>query len=122
VLNFRPDAPLAVAAVEAIRRGNLEALMRLLRDNPSLATARIGNSRTLLHVSTDWPGNFPNSAATVTALIASGAEVNARSAGGSTGDHPSPPRQRRSRSPARRAGSPRSPLCAGMTNEAPGLG
>jgi ankyrin repeat protein len=91
MLNIRPDDPLAVAAVEAIRSGDVEALKRLLRDNPSLARARIGNSRTLLHVATDWPGNFPNSAATVVALIASGAEINARSAGGSTGAHPETP-------------------------------
>jgi ankyrin repeat protein len=79
--NIHPDDPLAVAAAEAIRSGDLKALKRLLRDNPGLATARIGNSRTLLHVVTDWPGNFPNSAATVVALVASGAEVNARSTG-----------------------------------------
>src|SRR5436305_5668537 len=76
-LNIHPDDPLAVAAVEAIRSGDLEVLKRLLRDNPSLATARIGKSRTLLHVATDWPGNFPNSAASVAALIEGGAEVNA---------------------------------------------
>jgi ankyrin repeat protein len=91
MLNIHTDDPLAVAAVDAIRNGDLEVLTRLLQDNPALATARIGNSRTLLHVATDWPGNFQNSAATVTALIASGAEVNARSAGGSTGAHPETP-------------------------------
>jgi uncharacterized protein len=81
MLNIHPDDPLAVAAVEAIRSGDLEEVKRLLRDNPSLATARIGKSRTLLHVATDWPGNFPNSAVTVAALIEGGVEVNARSTG-----------------------------------------
>ena len=53
----------------------------MLGDNPGLATARIGRSRTLLHMATDWPGNFLNRAATVVALIAAGADVNARSTG-----------------------------------------
>jgi hypothetical protein len=85
MLNIDPDDPLAVAAIEAIRSGDLEALQRLLRDRPSLATARIGKSRTLLHVVTDWPGNFRNSASTVAALVASGAEVRARSTSGASG-------------------------------------
>ena len=34
-------------------------------------------SRTLLHVATDWPGHFPNGAATVAALIEAGADVEA---------------------------------------------
>jgi ankyrin repeat protein len=38
-------------------------------------------SRTLLHVATDWPGHFPNNAATVSALIGAGADVDARFAG-----------------------------------------
>jgi uncharacterized protein len=84
MLNISPDDPFALAAIEVIRSGNLEELKRLLRDNPNLASARIGTSRTLLHVATDWPGNFPNSAATVATLIAGGAEVNARCIGAHT--------------------------------------
>ncbi|MEX2142625.1 MAG: ankyrin repeat domain-containing protein [Pirellulales bacterium] len=81
------EDPLAVAAVEAIHSGNIEALQRLLAENPSLATVRLGGatsfnpcemSRTLLHVVTDWPGHYPNGPATVAALVAAGADVNAR--------------------------------------------
>lgn len=81
MLNIRPDEPLAAAAVEAIRSGDLETLRRLLREGPGLATAAIDGSRTLLHVATDWPGHFPNGAATVAVLIAHGAEVHARCTG-----------------------------------------
>ncbi|TFE24961.1 ankyrin repeat domain-containing protein [Cohnella luojiensis] len=66
-------------------------LKRLLTENPGLIAARIvgydhdydsdSNSRTLLHVATDWPGHFPNGEAIVLALIEAGAEVNARFAG-----------------------------------------
>jgi hypothetical protein len=76
--------PLAVAVVEAIHRGDLPTLERLLRENPGLATARLGDddpggmSRTLLHVATDWPGHFPNGSATVAMLIEAGADANAR--------------------------------------------
>jgi uncharacterized protein len=78
------EDPLAVAAVEAIHAGEVETLKRLLRENPELATTRLGDddpdgmSRTLLHVVTDWPGHFPNGAATVAALVEAGADVNAR--------------------------------------------
>ncbi len=78
------EDPLAVAAVEAIHEGDLPRLKRLLVDNPELATARLGDddrdgmSRTLLHVATDWPGHFPNGAATVAVLVEAGADVNAR--------------------------------------------
>jgi len=76
--------PTAIAAVRAIHTGDLAALNKLLTDHPGLATARLGAddphgmSRTLLHVVTDWPGHFPNGAATVAALVKAGADVNAR--------------------------------------------
>lgn len=80
------DDPLAIAVVEAIHTGDVEALQRVLRENPQLATAKLGAddsemTRTLLHVVTDWPGHFPNGAATVAALVNAGADVNARFTG-----------------------------------------
>jgi hypothetical protein len=78
------EDPLAVAVVAAIQQGDLSRLKRLLGENPELATARLGDddpsgaSRSLLHVATDWPGHFPNGAATVAALVEAGADVNAR--------------------------------------------
>jgi hypothetical protein len=90
VLVLDTEDPLAVAAVEAIRGGELAVLRRLLAEHPALATARLGDrggqsgdgmSRTLLHVVTDWPGHYPNGAATVTVLVEAGADVNARFTG-----------------------------------------
>lgn len=84
------DDPVAVAAVDAIHGGNVEALRRLLTDHPWLARARLGGnsacgtremSRTLLHVVTDWPGHYPRGPETVAALVAAGADVNASFAG-----------------------------------------
>ncbi len=79
------EEPLATAAVKAIRTGDLGALKRLLEENPTLATARLGleagMSRTLLHIATDWPGHYPNGAATVAVLVDAGADVNPRFAG-----------------------------------------
>ena len=75
------------AATHAIRAGDLDGLQRLLADHPGLAVARVGNdreARTLLHVATDWPGHFPNGAATVAALVRAGADVNARFVGAHT--------------------------------------
>lgn len=76
--------PVAIAAVGAIHRGDVAELRRLLSEQPELATARLGDddpdgmARTLLHVATDWPGHFPDVAATVAALAEAGADVNAR--------------------------------------------
>jgi ankyrin repeat protein len=81
MLNIAADDSQAIAVVAAIRSGDLAGLKRLLGENPDLATARIvdacGAARTLLHIAADWPGHFPNGAATVALLIAAGAEVTA---------------------------------------------
>lgn len=76
--------PVAAAVVAVVHRGDVDALRQLLSDHPGLATARFGDddpdgmSRTLLHVVTDWPGHFPQGAASVAALVQAGADVNAR--------------------------------------------
>jgi ankyrin repeat protein len=86
VMILETEDDLAVAAVAAIHNGDVPGLVRLLGDHEGLATARLGDpaggmSRTLLHVATDWPGHFPNGPAIVAALVAAGAEVNARFTG-----------------------------------------
>jgi ankyrin repeat protein len=76
------DDPLAVAATAVVQAGDLDALDRLLSNDPWLTTARIGDwdsYRTLLHAATDWPGHFPNGPAVVQRLAAAGADVNAHS-------------------------------------------
>jgi uncharacterized protein len=83
---LRADGPMACKVVEVIHTGNAAALTALLREHPTLAAARIGDplrgqSRTLLHVLTDWPGHFPDAAPKVAALVAAGADVNARFTG-----------------------------------------
>jgi ankyrin repeat protein len=79
--------PLATQVTEVLRRGDLAALKQLLAEQPELATSRLVEthpngsrraSRTLLHVLTDWPGHFPRGAESVAALVAAGADVNAR--------------------------------------------
>mgnify|MGYP000027915908 CR=1 FL=1 len=79
--------PVAVAATAAIQSGNVPGLRQLLNDDPQLATVRVGDaspdgiSRTLLHVATDWPGHFPEVAASIHFLVYAGADVNARCSG-----------------------------------------
>jgi uncharacterized protein len=69
--------------VAAIKSGDAAALRRLLDEQPALASARIADSdgkeaRTLLHVVCDWPGHVPEAAAKIRALVAAGADVDAR--------------------------------------------
>ena len=83
---LRADGPLARKLTEAIRSGEAAELEQLLREHPALASARIGDpecgqSRTLLHVVTDWPGTVPEAAAKIRALVAAGADVDARFTG-----------------------------------------
>ncbi|MCA1319566.1 ankyrin repeat domain-containing protein [Bacillus tianshenii] len=83
------DKGLGAEVVNAIRSGDTLMLKRLLADNPGITDARLigndyeetGTSRTLLHVVADWPGHFPNGAASVGVLVDAGADVNARFTG-----------------------------------------
>lgn len=68
-------------AIEAIRSGDMPTFRRLLAEDPSLARARPDGQRTLLHTATDWPGHLPHATATIAALVAAGADVNAPFAG-----------------------------------------
>jgi ankyrin repeat protein len=83
--------PVAVAATAAIQAGDVAALTALLAEHPGLATASVAGdrdtARTLLHLVTDWPGHRPHGPALVAALVAAGADVDARF----TGPHPETP-------------------------------
>jgi hypothetical protein len=74
--------PVAISITKAIHTGDVAALRQLLSDDPGLANVRIvgadGVERSIVHVATDWPGRFPNVAATLRALASAGADVNAR--------------------------------------------
>jgi hypothetical protein len=74
--------PVAISITKAIHTGDVAALRQLLSDDPGLANARIvdadGVECSMVHVATDWPGHFPNVAATLRALASAGADVNAR--------------------------------------------
>ena len=76
-----PEASLLRQVTEIIRSGDAASLEEVLRDHPALARARVGASRTLLHVVTDWPGHVPEAAAKIAALVAAGADVDARFTG-----------------------------------------
>jgi hypothetical protein len=56
--------PVAAAAVHAIRTGDTTSLASLLSQHPGLASKEIHETRTPLHVVTDWPGYFPAGPAT----------------------------------------------------------
>jgi uncharacterized protein len=82
------NEPLAVEVKRAIQTGDVPALKRLLEQNPELSVTWVvdsgkkpGTGRSLLHIVTDWPGHFPNGVETVRALVAAGADVNARVTG-----------------------------------------
>lgn len=82
---------LAVALVQAIRGGEIDALKRLLDEHAELASVRLQRNKgthTPLHVAADWPGYFPNGPAVVDLLISQGADPNAPVTGGSNAETP----------------------------------
>ncbi|MFG2995165.1 ankyrin repeat domain-containing protein [Streptomyces sp. NPDC048340] len=87
MLSLESGDPLAVSVSAAIRAGDLSELRRLLVANPGLATCRIvrrgaaAGERSLLHIATDWPGHYPQTAEVIHALVAAGADPGARFVG-----------------------------------------
>ena len=62
--------------VAAIHAGDTERLREILNAQPPLALEKV-DDRTMLHQATDWPGNWPNIAASIALLVGHGADVNA---------------------------------------------
>ncbi len=80
----------ADAVVIAIHAGDAAGLRQLLADHPDIASAPLGgiyDSRTPLHVVTDWPGYFPNGPEIVRVLVEAGADPNAHEPGDETPLH-----------------------------------
>jgi uncharacterized protein len=80
-----PDSdPVAVELRLAVRAGDVQAIQRMLQNDPGLASAKLGSkdsgTSTPLHLVTDWPGYFPNGPDIVRILIDSGADPNALTA------------------------------------------
>ncbi len=80
----------ALAAVAAIRGGDVAVLAGLVEAVPALGGSRlpVAGGRTLLHVVSDWPGYFPNGPAVVALLVEAGANPNARSGDDEQGETP----------------------------------
>jgi ankyrin repeat protein len=82
-----PDShPVALDATRAIHAGDVDELIELLGEHPQLARSGIAetgcdNVRSMLHVAVDWPADFPHCGDTLRALIAAGADVDARGEG-----------------------------------------
>jgi uncharacterized protein len=89
-LTLHDTDPVATTVLAAIHGGDIDTLVRLLGKTPGLATATVVRracgdqppfSYPLIAAATDWPGHVPKVAATIAALVAAGADVNARVAG-----------------------------------------
>lgn len=88
---MRLEQKLAGEVTRVIQAGDLDSLQELLDAHPGLGSARIGDereSKTVLHVVTDWPGFFPNGPAVVKMLISAGADPNVRTEGGGFAETP----------------------------------
>jgi ankyrin repeat protein len=85
-MSMADDQTVVLAAVAAIRTGDLDELQRLIDARPDLVRTHV-NGRSALHVVADWPGYFPNGPQVVRLLVAAGADPNFRLPGGETPLH-----------------------------------
>jgi ankyrin repeat protein len=92
MVTLASDDPVAGTLTRTIKDGDLEALQRLLSDQPGLASAGLANHkgsvRTPLHLVVDWPGYFPNGPEVAQLLLASGADPNVPIVGGRSPETP----------------------------------
>ncbi|NEA05362.1 ankyrin repeat domain-containing protein, partial [Streptomyces sp. SID10116] len=76
-----------MAVTGAIRSGDVTTLRDLLDAHAGLATAGVeshgegAGTRSMLHLATDWPGHFPAAPEVISALVAAGADPDARFVG-----------------------------------------
>jgi uncharacterized protein len=85
-MSMADDQTVVLAAVAAIRTGDLDELRRLIDARPDLVRTHV-NGRSALHVVADWPGYFPNGPQVVRLLVAAGADPNFRLPGAETPLH-----------------------------------
>jgi hypothetical protein len=82
IVEIPEDDARATELVRAVHGGDIDAMRRLVSEDPRLARAGIvdrkGGLRTLLHLVADWPGYFPNGPQIVRLLIEAGAEPSFR--------------------------------------------
>jgi ankyrin repeat protein len=81
----------ALAMIVAIHGGDEQTVLRLVAENPAVASSRLGGiakGRTALHIVADWPGYFPNGPRIARLLIDAGADVNDRGKDGEDGEAP----------------------------------
>jgi ankyrin repeat protein len=67
------------ALVAAIHSGDVAGLRQLLAEHPDVVFGPLGSryqTRTALHIVTDWPGYWPNGPEIVQILVAAGADPN----------------------------------------------
>ena len=82
------EHPLAVELAAGVHAGDQPALVALMERAGWLVHERFGSaaeSRTALHIATDWPGHYPEVAATIALLVRAGAPVDGRFRGARAG-------------------------------------
>ena len=76
-----PGTPAVAALLHAIHDGDVESVRSLIAAAPELVYGPLGGpfeTRTALHIVTDWPGYFPNGPEIARMLLAAGADPNYR--------------------------------------------